>query len=107
MLPCPFPTRITITPRAPHINLYGLFNAKAILVEEQKSYFLIDKAGKDKAVHSFPKDMSPKVNVIVWLEFEHTTMSQSSMLATILWGLPLFAQSARAVEYAKCISAEG
>ena len=26
--------------------------------------------GGDKGVHTFPKDISPKMNVIAWLEFE-------------------------------------
>ena len=26
--------------------------------------------GGDKGVHTFPKGISPKVNIIVWLEFE-------------------------------------
>ena len=26
---------------------------------------------RDKGVHSFPKGISPKVNTIAWLEFEH------------------------------------
>ena len=36
-----------------HINLRGLFNAKAILVEEQW-YYLIANLG-DKVVHTFPR----------------------------------------------------
>ena len=51
-----------------HINLRGLFNAKAFLVEEQL-YCLTNSRG-DKGVHIFPKRNSPKVSVIVRLGFE-------------------------------------
>ena len=46
-----------------------LFNAKAILVEEQKWYYS-NHSWKDREFGTFPKGISPKVNVIVQLEFE-------------------------------------
>ena len=52
-----------------NINLHGLFNAKAILVEQHQRYYLTDN-WRDKRVHAFPKSISPKVNVIARLEFE-------------------------------------
>ena len=52
-----------------HINLCRLFNAKAILLEEQQSYYLTH-SWEDKGVHTFPKGICPKVNVIVRLEYE-------------------------------------
>ena len=54
-----------------HINFHGLFNAKAILAEEQQEYYLIHSWG-NKGVHAFPKGISPKVIIIVWLEFKIT-----------------------------------
>ena len=52
-----------------HINLCRLFNAKAILIEEQWWYYLTH-SWKDKRVHTFPKGICPKVNVIARLEYE-------------------------------------
>ena len=52
-----------------HINLCMLFNAKAILLEEQWWCYLTHNWG-DKGVHTFPKGICPKVNVIARLEFE-------------------------------------
>ena len=46
-----------------------LFNAKAILREEQWWYYLTH-SWEDKGVHTFPKGICPKVNVIVRLEYE-------------------------------------
>ena len=46
------------------MNLYGLFNAKTILVEEQLWYNLIH-TWEGKRFHTFPKGISPKVNAIV------------------------------------------
>ena len=48
-----------------HINLGRLLNAKTILQEEQYSW-------EDKGVHTIPKRICPKVNVIARLEFELT-----------------------------------
>ena len=46
-----------------------LFNAKAILLEEQYWYYLTH-SWEDKGVHTFPKGICPKVNVIARLEYE-------------------------------------
>ena len=46
-----------------------LFNAKAILLEEQKWYYLTH-SWEDNRVHTFPKGICPKVNVIARLEYE-------------------------------------
>ena len=46
-----------------------LFNAKAILLEEQYWYYLTHR-WEDTGVHTFPKGICPKVNVIARLEFE-------------------------------------
>ena len=51
-----------------HFNLRRLFNAKAILLEEQWWYYLTH-SWEDKGVHTFPKDICPKVNVIARLEY--------------------------------------
>ena len=51
-----------------HIKLRGLFNAKAILLEPQWCY--LTHSWEDKGVHTFPKGICPKVNVIARLEFE-------------------------------------
>ena len=48
-----------------------LFNVKAILIEEQQWYYLI-QSWRDKRVYAFPNVISPKVNVIAQLEFELT-----------------------------------
>ena len=48
------------------LNLCGLFNAKAILIEE---YYLTYN-WRCKGIHTFPKGIRLKVNVIVQLEFE-------------------------------------
>ena len=53
------------------MNLCRLFNAKAILLEEQSWYYL-SHSWEDKGVHTFLKGIFPKVNVIVWLEYELT-----------------------------------
>ena len=52
-----------------HINIRGLFNPKAILVEKQKWYYLTYN-WRDKGVHNFLKVISVKVNIIRQLEFE-------------------------------------
>ena len=52
-----------------HINLCWLFNAKAILLEEQLWYDLTH-SWEDKGVHTFPKGICPKVNLLVRLEYE-------------------------------------
>ena len=48
---------------------YLLFNAKAILPEEQYWCYLTH-SWEDKGVHTFPKGICPKVNVIARLEYE-------------------------------------
>ena len=50
-------------------TLFRLFNAKAILLEEQLWYYLTH-SWEDKGVHTFPKGICPKVNVIARLEYE-------------------------------------
>ena len=52
-----------------HINLNGLFNAKATIQEKQQGYYLTN-SWKDKGVHTFPKRICLIVNVIARLEFE-------------------------------------
>ena len=47
----------------------GLFNANAILLEGQQWYYLTH-SWEDKGLHTFPKGICPKVNVIAQLEFE-------------------------------------
>ena len=62
-----------------HINLLGLFNAKAIPVW----HYLTNNLG-DKGIHTFRKSISPKANVIAQLEFElATVMLHSSALTTM------------------------
>ena len=46
-----------------HIKLLGLFNAKVILLEEQQWYYLT-QCWEEKRVHTFPKDICLKVNII-------------------------------------------
>ena len=46
-----------------------LFNAKALFLEKQQWYYLTH-SWEDKMVHSFPKGICPKVNVIAQLELE-------------------------------------
>ena len=50
-------------------TLFRLFNADAILLEEQQLYYLTH-SWEDKGVHTFPKGICPKVNVIAWMEYE-------------------------------------
>ena len=50
-------------------TLFRLFNAKAILLEEQLWYYLTHNC-EDKGVYTFPKGICPKVNVIAPLEYE-------------------------------------
>ena len=51
------------------INLCGLHNAKAILVEKQQWYYLTHSR-RYKEVHTFLKGINSKVNVIAPLGFE-------------------------------------
>ena len=48
-------------------TLFRLFNAKAILLEEQ---YYLTHSREDKGVHTFPKGICPKVNIIARLENE-------------------------------------
>ena len=48
-----------------------LFNAKALLLEEQQWYYLTH-SWEDKGVQTFPKSICPKLNVIARLEYELT-----------------------------------
>ena len=50
-------------------TLFRLFNAKAILLEEPLWNYLTH-SWENKGVHTFPKDICPKVNVIARLEYE-------------------------------------
>ena len=52
-----------------NINIRGLFNAKDNLTEKLQWYYLIH-SWRDREVHAFPKDVSPKMNEIEPLEFE-------------------------------------
>ena len=48
-------------------TLFRLFNAKAILLEEQ---YYLTHSWEDKGFHTFPKGICPKVNIIARLENE-------------------------------------
>ena len=48
-------------------TLFRLFDAKAILLEEQ---YYLTHSWEDKEVHTFPKGICPKVNIIARLENE-------------------------------------
>ena len=50
-------------------TLFRLFNAEAILLEEQYWYYLTH-SWEDKGVYTFPKGICPKVNVIARPEYE-------------------------------------
>ena len=50
-----------------HINFCWLFNAKAILLDEQEWYY--STYSREDRVNTFPKSISPKVSVLVWVEF--------------------------------------
>ena len=50
-------------------TLFRLFNAKAILLEEQLWYYLTH-SWEDKGAHTFPRGICPKVNVIARLGYE-------------------------------------
>ena len=50
-------------------TLFRLFNAKAILLEEQFWYYSTH-SWEDKGVHTFPKGICQKVNIITRLEYE-------------------------------------
>ena len=59
-----------------HINLCGLINVKAILVEEQQWYSFTHSLG-DKGVYTFPRGNSLKVNVAAHMVFELTYLSST------------------------------
>ena len=76
-----------------HINLRGLFKAKAIPVEVQQWYHSTHSY-RNKGVHTFSKGICPKVNIIARLQFDWipkvlTSMSQSKTLATTPQKLPI------------------
>ena len=48
----------------------SLFNAKAILLEEQWWFCNLTHSWEDKGVRNFPKGICPKVNITARLEFE-------------------------------------
>ena len=50
-------------------TFFRLFNAKAILLEEQLWYYLTH-SWEDKEIHTFPKGINPKVNIIARLEYK-------------------------------------
>ena len=54
-----------------HINLHGLLKVQSPPLEEQLWYYLTN-SWVDKWVHAFPKGISTKVIVRMWLWFEHT-----------------------------------
>ena len=39
---------------------------------EEQQWFYLSHSWRDKGVYAFPKSISPKVNVIAWLELELT-----------------------------------
>ena len=47
----------------------GYSKPNSSFIEEQQWYYLTGN-WRDKGVHAFPKSINPKVNIIVWLEFE-------------------------------------
>ena len=65
----------------------GLFNAKYILPEEQLYY--LTHSWEDKGVHTFPKGICLKMNVIAWLEFERQTNDKQNQLISDLLGVVL------------------
>ena len=52
-----------------HINLRRLSHAKTILLEDQSWYYLTHSE-RNKGLHTPFKRISPKVDLIAWLEFE-------------------------------------
>ena len=52
--------------------LFRLFNAKAILLLEEQQRYYLTHSWEDKGVHTFPKGICLKVNIIVRLEYELT-----------------------------------
>ena len=60
------------------VKLHEIFNAKVFLIEEIQRYFLTHPS-VNKDVHTFPKMINPKVNVIARLKFE---LAYDNILAT-------------------------
>ena len=61
-------------PKKTMVGLISLFNGISTFVgylmpEEQQWYYLTH-SWEDKGVHTFPKGICPKANVIAWLEYE-------------------------------------
>ena len=69
MSPCPFPATITITPPAPPIFLFFFFFFFFTIYFFFFFNYLI-YSWEDKGVHTFPKGICPKVNVIARLKYE-------------------------------------
>ena len=55
-----------------YISLFRLFNAKGTHLEEQEWYYLTYSWEDKGGVHTSPKSICPKVNVIARLDFELT-----------------------------------
>ena len=70
-------------------TLFRLFNAKAILLEEQLWYYLTH-SWEDKGVHTFPKGICPKVNVIARLEYELAYYDSMALTITPRGHPPIF-----------------
>ena len=50
------------------------------LLKKNPQWYYLTHSWEDKGVHTFPKGISPKVNIIVQQEFELGTIPQSSSL---------------------------
>ena len=101
----------------------GYFNTKAILLEEQQWCYLTH-SWEDKGVHTFPKGICLKVNVIARLEYELTyyesavhhfnhytpTRTPPDFKFRLILSFAvlhfILAHLAGVVEFANCISAE-
>ena len=72
-----------------HVNLCGLFCAKAIIVEEQWRWYLTN-SWEDNWFHTFPKGIWPKMRIIARLEYELAYYDVAvDTLTTTLCGLLL------------------
>ena len=67
----------------------GFLNVKATFLEEQ--WYYLTHSRENKGIHTFPKGICPKVNVIARLELIlFTTIPQSSTLSIVARGNPLY-----------------